>query len=119
MSIFLDTGNFRSWTKVQCVKWVEEKGVMDKEDLEMFAKMKCRGDNFDSLTVSNLKEDGLPPGPARTLHAAIQELIRSKNERTYNISLSHAVALFFYSCFCLFVVACCFFFFYPELLWIT
>ncbi len=44
---FSSTGNFRSWTKEQCVKWVEEKGFMDKEDLEMFANMYYRGEDFD------------------------------------------------------------------------
>ncbi len=46
------------------MKWVEEKGFMDKEDLEVFAKMKCRGDNFDKYTQSDFMAGGLPLGPA-------------------------------------------------------
>ncbi len=92
------------------MKWVEEKGFMDKEDLEMFANMYYRGEDFDKISESRLKEGGLPPGPAMRLFNAIQELIRSKDERGHIIYLLSAVASF-HSCFCLFVVACCFFFF--------
>ncbi len=69
------------------MKWVEEKGFMDKEDLEVFAKMKCRGDNFDKYTQSDFMAGGLPLGPAKDLFLAIQELIRSKDERGHIIYL--------------------------------
>jgi hypothetical protein len=88
--LFFSTGNFRHWTKEECVKWVEEKCFMDKEDLEMFAQMKFRGEDFDSITRSDLKEGGLALAPAKRLFNAVQELIRSKDERICNISLSHA-----------------------------
>ncbi len=68
------------------MKWVEEKGIMDKEDLETFAKMKYRGAHFELITRSDL-EKRLPPGPALSLDIAIQELIRSKNERGHIIFL--------------------------------
>ncbi len=64
------------------MKWVEAKGVMDKEDLEIFAKMKYRGEDYYKITESRLKEGGLPPGPAMRLFDAIQELIGSEDERT-------------------------------------
>ncbi len=80
----------------------------------MFAKMKYRSEDFDKITQEKL-EKRLPEGPAMQLINAIQELIRSKNERgPYNISLSHAVASS-YSCCLLFVVSSS----DPELSWIT
>ncbi len=74
--LFFSTGNFRSWNKDQCVKWVEVNNIFDDEnDLEIFAKMKYRGEDFDSITRSDLKEGGLPAGPAMRLFNAMQELI--------------------------------------------
>jgi hypothetical protein len=85
---FFSTGNFRSWTKEQCVKWVEANKIFDdRDDLEIFAKMKYRGEDFDKISVSILKEDGLAAGPAMRLFNAMQELIKSKDERTYIIYL--------------------------------
>ncbi len=77
------------------MKWVEEKGIMDKEDLEIFAKLKYRGAHFELITRSDL-ERRLPPGSALGLDIAIQELIRSKDERGQYIYiyLFHAFPLF-------------------------
>ncbi len=70
------------------MRWVKAKRIFSVErHLQTFVDMYYRGEDFDKITVSNLKEDGLPAGPARTLHAAIQELIRSKDERGHIIYL--------------------------------
>jgi hypothetical protein len=64
------------------VKWVEANKIFDdKDDLEIFEKMKYRGEDFDKITQLQL-EKRLPDGPAMRLFNAIQELIRSKDERT-------------------------------------
>ncbi len=89
------------------MKWVEVNNIFDDEDdLEIFAKMKYRGEDFDSITLEKL-EKRLPEGPAMRLFNAMQELIRSKDERGHIIYFylsSHAVASFLL--FMLFVCCC-------------
>ncbi len=87
-TIFLDTGNFRSWTEEECVRWVKTEGIFSVErHLQKFVEMYCRGGDFDTYTQSDFMAGGLPLGPAKHLFNAIQELIRSKDERGHIIYL--------------------------------
>ncbi len=93
------------------MRWVKTKRIFTQEPhLKQFVDMCYCGEDFDSITRSDLKEGGLPLAPAKRLFNAIQELIRSKDERGHIIFLVSCRSLSFvihvFVCCCLF--ACCF-----------
>ncbi len=66
------------------MRWVKAKRIFSVErHLQTFVEMCCRGGDFDTFTQSDFMAGGLPLGPAKHLFNAIQELIRSKDERIY------------------------------------
>ncbi len=66
---------------------VKTKSIFTAEPhLQTFVDMYYRGEDFDKITQEKL-EKRLPEGPAMRLFNAIQELIRSKNERGHIIYL--------------------------------
>ncbi len=93
------------------MKWVEANNILDDEDdLAIFAKMKCRGGDFDAYTQSDFMSGGLPLGPAKHLFNAIQELIRSKDEGGHIIVASFFPMLFVVCCLLFllsFILSCC------------
>ncbi len=78
------------------MRWVKTKRIFTQEPhLKQFVDMSYRGEDFDKITESRLKEGGLPAGPAMRLFNAMQELIRSKDERGHIIFLVSCRSLSF------------------------